>query len=213
MYAEPLFLLIAFVSSVFGLSVHQHDHKDAAATSARLQSATNIVGALPARSKSGSPTAQAAQTECVAIIPSFANDTRSMGRASGEGFISCRAGHRWSAPGAIVLESSSPAMLADGGRTDVVLLLKGHSLGQSLLSEAFVPGDAVDEASRGKLFFRQGKHTFAEFTLPDAVVRPDTSANEILYGWSVRPSAIFDSYQTPPSVAQDFVNWVEWRFR
>jgi lipid-binding SYLF domain-containing protein len=213
MYAEPLFLLIAFVSSFIGLSAHQHNHKEAAATSARLQSATNIVWALPARSQSDAPTAQAAQTDCVAVIPGFSNDTRSMGMASGQGFITCRVRHRWSAPAAIMLESSSPAMLADGGRTDVILLLKGHSFAESFLSGAFVPGDGVEEASGGKLFFRQSKHTFAKFTLPDAVVRPDTPINELLYGRPLSPSVILDSKQTPPTVAQDFVSWVEWRFR
>lgn len=213
MYAEPLFLLIAFVSSLIGVSARQHDYKASAATSARLQTATSIVCALPARSKSEGPTARAAQTDCIAVIPSFARDTGSMGIASGEGFITCRSGHRWSAPGAVVLESSIPAILTGGGKTDIVLLLRGHGLGENLLSAAFVPGAAVDEASGGKLFFRQTKRKFAEFTLADAVIRPDIRVNNLLYGSSLPPSAILDSYQTPPIIAQDFVNWVDWRFR
>jgi hypothetical protein len=180
MYAEPLFLLIGFVSLLIAGGTHRHDNKAAVAASARLQSAVRIVDDLPSRSRNEGPTAQVAQTDCVAVIPSFANDTSSNGTASGQGFLACRAGHHWSAPSAIVLEGSSPAMLADGGKTDVVLLWKDRSFRESLLSGAVLPEDPAEEASGSKLFFRKTKRKFAEFTLTNVAVRPDGPVNELL---------------------------------
>jgi lipid-binding SYLF domain-containing protein len=214
MYAEPLFVLIAFVSLFIAGGAPRHENRAVAATSARLQGTARIVEVLPGRSRSDGPTAQAAQTDCVAVIPGFANDTPSNGTASGQGFVTCRAGHHWSAPSAIVLEGSSSAMLADGGKTDVVLLLKDRSLRESLLSGAVLSGDAAEETSESKLFFHQTKHTFAEFTLANAAIRPDGPVNELLYGKSLTPSAILEGKRWPPTVAaQDFVDQVVWRFR
>ena len=76
-------------------------------TQARLQSAAAVLSKLTDSSGHGIQPEQMASADCVAVIPGFKKGAVVVGVGFGRGFISCRNGANWSAPGAVTLESGS----------------------------------------------------------------------------------------------------------
>ena len=73
-------------------------------TRARLVKAAAVLGKLTGSSGQGIRPEQIATADCVAVIPGFKKGAVVVGVAFGRGFISCRNGDNWSAPGAVMLK-------------------------------------------------------------------------------------------------------------
>jgi SH3 domain-containing YSC84-like protein 1 len=73
----------------------------------RLESAAVVLDQLTNSSGHGIRPDQIAKADCVAVIPGFKKGAAGVGVGFGRGFISCRNGDNWSAPGAVSLESAS----------------------------------------------------------------------------------------------------------
>ena len=65
---------------------------------------------------------QIANADCIAVIPGFKKGAAVVGIGYGRGFISCRSGESWSAPGAITLESGSLGVQLGAEKIDIVIL-------------------------------------------------------------------------------------------
>src|SRR6202140_408345 len=88
-------------------------------TLARLRKALAVLNAMT-ESGHGIQPQQIAGADCVAVIPGFEKGPAVVGVGYGRGFIFCRSGSNWSAPGAVTLASGSLGVPGGGERIDIV---------------------------------------------------------------------------------------------
>src|SRR5580698_10055737 len=87
-----------------------------------------------------------ASADCVVVIPGFKKGALVVGVGHGRGFISCRNGDTWSAPGAITLDSGSLGVQVGGEEMDIVILSMDKGLRSKLLSDRFAIGSDASAA-------------------------------------------------------------------
>ena len=183
-------------------------------TAARLDKATAVFTTMT-KSGHGIPGDKLASADCVAVIPGFKKGAAVVGVGFGRGFISCRNGSDWSAPGAIALETASLGVQLGGEAIDIVILSLDKEKRAKLLSERFAIGsDASTAWGNGKsahddpnaqiLFYGHTKGVFAGFGLDGATLKSDESSNKALYGKTVTNNEIISGEATP-SAAQQLV--------
>jgi lipid-binding SYLF domain-containing protein len=182
-------------------------------TTARLGKATAVLNKM---TQSGDiPAKDLASADCIAVIPGFKKGAIVVGIGHGRGFISCRNGGNWSAPGAIALDSGSLGMQLGGEEMNIVILSIDKDLRSKLLSDRFAIGSDASAAwgngasAHGDpnpkvLLYGHTKGAFAGFDLDGATLKPDDSGNKALYGKTLSNGEIV-AEATAPSGAQTFV--------
>ena len=108
-------------------------------TTGRLERSVAVLNSING-ANNGRWTEQIAATDCVAVIPGFKKGAAVVGFGHGRGFLSCRRGDDWSAPGAVTLETSSVGIQVWGEAIDIVVLFLDSVLRQKLLSGRFAVG-------------------------------------------------------------------------
>jgi lipid-binding SYLF domain-containing protein len=185
-------------------------------TRARIGNAVKVLNDLTESPGHGIWPEQIAKADCAVIIPGFKKGAAGVGVGFGRGFISCRNGDNWSAPGAVTLQTTSLGTQLGGERIDIVVLSLDKDLRPKLLSDRLTIGSDVSAAwGNGKsaasnpdvkvLFFAQTKGIFAGFSLDGANLKPDDSSNRALYGKSIGNAAIVGGQVATPAVAQPLV--------
>ena len=181
-------------------------------TTARLGKATAVLNKMM---QSDIKAGQLAGADCVVVIPGFKKGAIVVGVGHGRGFISCRNGGNWSAPGAITLDSGSLGVQLGGEEMNIVILSMDKDLRSKLLSDRFAIGSDASAAwgngasahgdpnAKIRLYGRT-KGAFAGFDLDGATLKPDDSGNKALYGKTLSNGEIV-SGATVPSTAQAFV--------
>jgi lipid-binding SYLF domain-containing protein len=188
----------------------------AADVAARLGKAATVLTSLTS-AKNGIRPDQLAAADCIAVIPAFKKGAAVVGVGYGRGFISCREGGKWSAPGAVTLESGSLGVQIGGEQIDIVILSLDKERRSKLLSDRFAVGsDASAAWGNGKsahedpnakiLFFGQTKGMFAGFGLDGATLTTDVSGNKALYGKGITNREIVGGGVDAPTVAQPLVS-------
>jgi SH3 domain-containing YSC84-like protein 1 len=183
-------------------------------TSARLAKATAVLNTMT-QSGHDIQAGQLAHADCVVVIPGFKKGAVVVGIGHGRGFISCRNGDTWSAPGAITLDSGSVGVQLGGEAINIVILSLDKNLRSKLLSDRFAIGaDASAAWGNGAsahadpnakiVLYGHTKGAFAGFDLNGASLKPDDSGNKALYGKSLSNGEIVAG-STVPSAAQTFV--------
>ena len=206
---------IAYLALAFTLSAALHGVA-ADETEARLGRAATVLTELTATSRQAIQPAQIAKADCVVVIPGFKKGAALVGVGFGKGFISCRNGDTWSAPGAVTLESASLGAQIGGTEIDIVVLSLDKQLRPKLLSDRFTVGtDASAAWGNGKtacadpnariLFFGLTKGAFAGFGLAGATLKADDSGNRALYGKPITNLDIVEGHVDTPDVAQSLV--------
>jgi len=186
-------------------------------TSARVQKAIAALSKLTDSSGHGIGPEQITSADCIAVIPGFKKGAAVVGIGYGRGFISCRNGDTWSAPGAVTLDSGSLGVQLGGEKIDIVILSLDKERRSKLLSDRFTIGsDASAAWGNGKsahadpnakiLFFGNTKGAFAGFGLDGATLKPDESGNKALYGKTSTNTEIVQGGTDTPAAAQPFVS-------
>src|SRR5260370_4016506 len=103
-------------------------------TGARLERAVAVFNTIT-ESGHGIGPEKIASADCIAIIPGFKKGAAVVGVGYGRGFISCRNGSGWSAPGAVTLESGSVGIQLSGEKIDIAILSLGPQRPTKLLSD------------------------------------------------------------------------------
>ena len=182
-------------------------------TTARLGKATAILNKM---TQSGDIRAgELASADCIVVIPGFKKGAIVVGVGHGRGFVSCRNGGNWSAPGAITLDSSSLGVQLGGEEMNIVILSMDKDLRSKLLSDRFAIGSDASAAwgngasTHGDpnskiLFYGHTTGAFAGFDLDGATLKPDDSGNKALYGKTLNNGEIIAG-ATAPLGAQTFV--------
>lgn len=184
-------------------------------TAARIGKAVTVLNALT-ESKHGIQPDKLASADCIAVIPGFKKGAAVVGVGYGRGFISCRNGAGWSAPGAVTLESGSVGVQLGGEEIDIVILSRDKAQRSKLLSDRFAIGSDASAAwgnggsAHGDpdakiLFYGQTKGAFAGFGLDGATLKRDDSGNAALYGTALSNTAVVEGGTNPPAVAKTLV--------
>jgi lipid-binding SYLF domain-containing protein len=184
-------------------------------TAARLEKTVAVLNTVMDSGRGIRPE-QIANADCIAVIPGFKKGAAVVGIGYGRGFISCRSGASWSAPGAITLESGSLGVQLGGEKIDIVILSLNKERRAKLLSDRFTIGSdasaawgngksAHDDPNAKILFFGHTKGVFAGFGLDGASLKPDESSNKALYGKASTNSEIVEGGTATPAFAQPFL--------
>lgn len=182
-------------------------------TSKRMERAANTLAAL---TEHGIPEGQLAQADCIAVIPGFKKVAAVVGAGHGRGFISCRKGDEWTAPGAIALDSENLGVELGGEVMDIVILSTDPEKRSKLLSDRFVIGsDASASWGNGKSahddpnskirFYGRTKGVFAGFGLDGVTLKTDESGDRALYGNAAGNNEFVSGDAQTPAVAQPLI--------
>jgi lipid-binding SYLF domain-containing protein len=183
-------------------------------TSQRLAKATAVLNTMT-QSGHDIRAGELASADCVVVIPGFKKGALVVGVGHGRGFISCRTGDTWSAPGAITLDSGSLGVQLGGEEMNIVILSMDKGLRSKLLSDRFALGSDASAAwgngasahgdpNAKLLLYGHTKGAFAGFDLDGATLKADDSGNKALYGKTLSNGEIIAG-TTVPSTAQTFV--------
>jgi lipid-binding SYLF domain-containing protein len=163
---------------------------------------------------------------CVAIIPSMKKGGFIFGANYGKGVISCRTNSGtgpWSAPTMILLQGGSFGLQIGAQAVDLVLLVMNLGGMDSLLDSKFsLGGDAsvaagpvgrtaaaeTDALMRAQILaYSRTRGLFGGLIIKGGVVRPDKTANFVLYGKEVSPRQVLMHQSEPlPKDAQILVD-------
>ena len=190
----------------------------------RLEAASTVFSEVMSISEKSIPQDLLNSAECVVIVPGMKKGAFIVGGKYGRGFMSCRksGGPGWSAPGAIKVEGGSFGFQIGGAETDVIMLVMNKSGVSKLMSSKFTLGaDASvaagpvgresSAATDGKfraeiLTYSRSRGAFAGIALQGASLRPDTDANEELYGKGKLNADIIQGNTEAPPAATSLVS-------
>ncbi len=195
----------------------------------RIEAAHEVLHELMATPDKGIPDDIAAKATCVAVIPGFKKGAFIIGAQYGQGVVSCRAGHGWSAPAFIQLTGASFGFQAGGQDTDLVLVAVSRNAFDRLLTDKVKLGADVavaagpvgrnsqasttELANAGFLSYSRSKGLFAGVDLTGDVVNQNHDDTAAYYGKPLPFQTILSgSVPTPPS-ANHFVRTVAQLFR
>jgi SH3 domain-containing YSC84-like protein 1 len=169
------------------------------------------------------------KAECVIIYPSVFKAAFVVGGSYGRGAMTCRTGEHytgpWSAPSMMALEGGSVGLQIGGQATDFVLLVMNPRGAHSILkSKVKLGGDAsVAAGPKGRtasaesdvtlraevLSYSRSRGLFAGISLEGSTVRPDSDANERVYGKKLSAEdIIFKGAVAVPAPAQKLVSYL-----
>jgi lipid-binding SYLF domain-containing protein len=184
----------------------------------RIAAASDVLHELMATPDKGIPDGIAEHATCVAVIPGFKKGAFVVGAQYGQGVVTCRTGHGWSAPAFIQLTGASFGLQAGGESTDLVLVAMSHDAFQRLLTDKVKLGGDIavaagpvgrnaqasttELANAGFLTYSRTKGIFAGVDLTGDVVNQNHEDTEAYYGRSVTHQAILSGeVPAPPSAA------------
>jgi lipid-binding SYLF domain-containing protein len=164
------------------------------------------------------------QATCVGVVPGMIKGAFVFGAQYGQGVVTCRTGHGWSAPVFIRMAGGSWGFQIGGQSTDLVLIAVNERGFQDLLKNKFkIGGDA--SASAGPvgrnstastdwkmnaelLSYSRSKGLFAGIDLDGTSVSQNSEDTEVYYGQSHSFREVLKGNIGVPGGAVDFVRTV-----
>jgi len=162
---------------------------------------------------------------CVAVVPGLKKAAFVFGGSYGQGVVTCRTGHGWSAPAFIRVSGGSWGLQLGGQSTDLVLVATNDKGMQDLLKSKFKIGaDAAAAAgpvgrnaaaatnitlASELLTWSRSRGLFAGISLDGTVVDQNGDDTRTFYGSDQPFQAILSgSVPVPPGAAKRFVSTV-----
>jgi len=161
---------------------------------------------------------------CVAVVPGLKKGALIWGGQYGQGVVTCRTGHGWSAPVFIRMAGGSWGLQIGGQSTDLVLVAMNDRGMQDLLKSKFkIGGDASAAAgpvgragqastdwkmSAELLSYSRNKGIFAGIDLDGTVVSQNKEDTELYYGKEYDFDFILKGKVDVPPDAVEFVSTV-----
>jgi len=188
----------------------------------RLKDAADVIKEMATTDDKGIPTNLLNKARCVVVIPSLTKVAFGVGGQFGKGYLSCRTGSGWSAPGSIRVEGGSFGFQIGGSATDVILLIMNDRGMDKLLSNEFKVGaDAsvaagpvgrqasaeTDITMRAEMLaYSRSRGVFAGIAIQGSTLRQDSDENEELYGRKIPNREIVSGKITIPDAAKPFID-------
>lgn len=164
------------------------------------------------------------QATCVAVVPGMKKGAFFGGVQYGQGVVTCRTGHGWSAPVFIRMAGGSFGLQFGGQSTDLILVAVNDRGLQDLLKSKFkIGGDAAAAAgpvgrngqaatdwklSAELLTYSRSKGLFAGIDLDGTSVSQNAEDNEVYYGQAHSYESILRGSVAVPGDAVPFVKEV-----
>jgi SH3 domain-containing YSC84-like protein 1 len=194
----------------------------------RIEAAHLVLHELMDTPDRGIPDDIARRATCVAVIPGYKKGAFVFGGQYGQGVVSCRTGHGWSAPAFIQLTGASFGFQIGGQSTDLVLVAMNHNGFQHLLHDKLkLGGDAAvaagpvgrnaqasttELANAEILTYSRSKGIFAGVDLTGDVVNQNQDDTRDYYGHDISYETILTGRVPTPPSAQHFVRTVNQLF-
>lgn len=183
---------------VAGFSLSAFAASDMASLNDRMEKARLIIDALSQTPDKGIPANIVQQATCIAVVPSLKKAAFIVGGQYGQGVVTCRTGHGWSAPAFIRMAGGSFGLQIGGQGTDLVLVAVNDNGMQDLLKSKFkIGGDASASAgpvgrhaqaatdwklSSELLTYSRSKGLFAGIDLDGTSVSQNLDDTNVYYG-------------------------------
>jgi lipid-binding SYLF domain-containing protein len=212
-----------------GLSMPAFAASDSAAIQKRLDAATATLNEIMATPDKAIPDQILTGATCVGVIPGLVKGAFIFGAEYGQGVVTCRTGHGWSAPAFIKMEGGSFGFQIGGSGTDLVLVAVNQKGFQDLLKSKFkIGGDAAaaagpvgrdtQAATNWKLqsellTWSRSKGLFAGIDLNGVAVFENNDDTTAFYGSPHTFEQILKGSVLPPDAAKPFVRTVAKYFR
>lgn len=193
----------------------------------RVVSAAVVLREISNAPDKGIPQDLLDKSACVAVIPGLKKGGFILGLAYGKGVMACRTemgDGPWSNPSMLLIEGGSFGLQIGAQSVDLVLVIMNVSGIESLLDSKFtLGGDASVAAgpvgrtaaaetdawmSAKILAYSRSKGLFGGLVIKGGVVRPDSDANQVLYGKEIEPRAVLlhKSAEPVPKDAKIFLD-------
>jgi lipid-binding SYLF domain-containing protein len=190
----------------------------------RINAAHAVLHELMETPDKGIPDDIASKATCVAVIPSFKKGAFVVGGQYGQGVLSCRTAHGWSAPVFIQMTGASFGLQAGGQATDLVLVATNRDGFQRLLKDKVkLGGDAAvaagpvgrntqasttELANAAFLSYSRSRGIFAGIDLTGDVVNQNQDDTRTYYGKDLSYETILTGRVPVPLSATHFVRTV-----
>ena len=194
----------------------------------RIDSAKTVMDQIMAASDRNIPLNILQQATCVAVVPGLIKGAFVFGGQYGQGVVTCRTGHGWSAPVFIRMAGGSFGFQIGGQSTDLVLVAVNDKGLQDLLKNKFkIGGDAsaaagpVGRAGQAStdwkmnaelLSYSRNKGLFAGIDLDGTSVSQNSEDTELYYGQPQKFETVLKGAVDVPAGAVDFVRDVAQNF-
>lgn len=215
---------IALISLCFMLSTAAYADSTRENLQARIEAAKVVLDEIMATKDNSIPMDILNQATCVGVVPGLKKGAFIWGGQYGQGVVTCRTGHGWSAPVFIRMEGGSFGFQIGGQSTDLVLVAVNDRGFQDLLKNKFkIGGDASAAAgpvgrsgqaatdwkmSAELLSYSRNKGVFAGISLDGTSVSQNKEDTELYYGHEYDFNSILKGDVSVPSGAVEFVRTV-----
>ncbi|HEY0757781.1 MAG TPA: lipid-binding SYLF domain-containing protein [Acidisarcina sp.] len=195
----------------------------------RITAAHAVLHQLMMTPDKGIPENIAEKATCVAVVPGFKKGAFIFGGQYGQGVVTCRTGHGWSAPAFIQMTGASFGLQAGGQSTDLVLIAMNQQGMQNLLKDKLkLGGDAAVAAgpvgrdsqastsvlaNAALLSYSRSKGIFGGIDLTGDVVNQNHDDTAAYYGSDVTFEKILSGGVRTPLGARHFVATVNQLFK
>ena len=191
---------------------------------ARMDAAKTVIQEIESVPDKAIPEQITESATCVGVVPGMLKAAFIFGGEHGEGVVTCRTGHGWSAPVFIQMTGGSWGLQIGGQATDLVLVAVNQKGFQDLLNSKFKIGAGASaaagpvgrNASAGTdwnlntqvLTYSRAKGLFAGLTLSGADVRRDDDSMSAFYGHHVSTRLVLGGEVATPAGADSFIKAV-----
>jgi len=188
---------------------------------ARIDAAKTVLDEIMAAQDKTIPMNILERATCVAVVPGMIKGAFVFGAQYGQGVVTCRTGHGWSAPVFIRMAGGSWGLQIGGQSTDLVLVAINDRGLQDLLKNKFkIGGDAsaaagpVGRAGQAATDWKMGaellsysrnKGLFAGIDLDGTSVSQNSEDTELYFGAPHNFESILKGSVDVPEGAKDFV--------
>jgi lipid-binding SYLF domain-containing protein len=190
----------------------------------RLEKARMVIQELSNTPDKGIPDAVVEKAVCIAVVPSLKKAGFVVGAQYGQGVVTCRTGHGWSAPVFIRMAGGSFGFQIGAQGTDLVLVaMNQHGLQDLLKSKFKIGGDASAAAgpigrdaqaatsanlSAELLTYSRSKGLFAGIDLDGTSVSQNQEDTDVFYGHHYDFHQLLSGEVPVPQDARPFVRTV-----
>jgi lipid-binding SYLF domain-containing protein len=219
-FMKKVFALVC----VAGISLSAFAASSLADLNDRLEKSRLIIDQLSQTPDRGIPDNIIKQATCIAVVPGLIKAAFIFGGQYGQGVVTCRTGHGWSAPAFIRMAGGSFGFQIGGQGTDLVLVaVNDHGMQDLLKSKFKIGGDA--SASAGPvgrnseaatdwklnselLTYSRSKGLFAGIDLDGTAVSQNEEDTDTFYGTPHTFEQILKGNVLPPDAAKPFLRTV-----
>src|SRR5579862_355948 len=191
---------------------------------ARIDASKTVLDQIMAAGDRSIPSNILRQATCVAVVPGMVKGAFLVGAQYGQGVVTCRTGHGWSAPVFIRMAGGSFGFQIGGQATDLILVAVNDKGMQDLLKNKFkIGGDAsaaagpVGRAGQAStdwrmnaelLSYSRNKGVFAGISLDGTSVSQNKEDTEVYYGGPQSFESVLRGNVAAPSGSVPFVQTV-----